>query len=216
MTNIVFIAPPAAGKGSMSELLQKEYHYTHISTGDLLREKAKENNEFGHKIKDLIDQGKFASDEDITRLLKEKLLELQEQPFILDGYPRNLEQAKILDEILKESGKDIIVIYLSISDEHSMKRALGRLSCPKCKAGYNSYEKEFQPLKEGICDHCGTTLEKRVDDTEDTYKERLKTYYEKTNPLIAYYKDKNLLTEINVERSTKEIFADIVSLIEEA
>lgn len=213
MKNLVFIAPPAAGKGTVSSLLEKEYGYAHISTGDLLREKAGEDTEFGHKIKALINEGIFASDEDITRLLREKLAELKDKPFILDGYPRNLNQAEILDGILKEANKEIMVISLEIGEATSMKRALGRVSCPKCKAGYNIYT-ELKPKVEGICDVCGTALTHRADDTEETYKARLATYYKQTNPLLEYYKEKGILQTVNAECTANELFERVVSKID--
>ena len=195
MKNIIFIAPPAAGKGTQSELLVKKYGYTHISTGDLLRSEIAKQSEIGKNIKELMDSGNLISDEIVSKLLKDKLSSL-DGPFILDGYPRNLTQIGMLDKILKEINKKIdLVIYLDVPYDILINRVLLRLSCPKCSRSYHKIN--LKPKKEWICDDCQVELVSRSDDTEETFKNRYQTYIDNTSPLLNYYKEKNMLEIID-------------------
>ena len=195
MKNIIFIAPPAAGKGTQSDLLVKKYGYTHISTGDLLRSEIAKQSEIGKNIKELMDSGNLISDEIVSKLLKDKLSSL-DGPFILDGYPRNLTQIGMLDKILKEINKKIdLVIYLDVPYDILMNRVLLRLSCPKCSRSYHKIN--LKPKKEWICDDCQVELVSRSDDTEETFKNRYQTYIDNTSPLLNYYKEKNMLEIID-------------------
>lgn len=195
MKNIIFIAPPAAGKGTQSDLLVKKYGYTHISTGDLLRSEIAKQSEIGKNIKELMDSGNLISDEIVSKLLKDKLSSL-DGPFILDGYPRNLTQIGMLDKILKEINKKIdLVIYLDVPYDILINRVLLRLSCPKCSRSYHKIN--LKPKKEWICDDCQVELVSRSDDTEETFKNRYQTYIDNTSPLLNYYKEKNMLEIID-------------------
>ena len=195
MKNIIFIAPPAAGKGTQSDLLVKKYGYTHISTGDLLRSEIAKQSEIGKNIKELMDSGNLISDEIVSKLLKEKLSSL-DGPFILDGYPRNLTQTVMLDKILNEINKKIdLVIYLDVPYDILINRVLLRLSCPKCSRSYHKIN--LKPKKEWICDDCQVELVSRSDDTEETFKNRYQTYIDNTSPLLNYYKEKNMLEIID-------------------
>ena len=216
MKNIIFIAPPAAGKGTQSDLLVEKYGYIHISTGDLLRSEVASESELGKKLKDIMASGELVSDDITTELLKKRLLQddVKEHGFILDGYPRNLNQADTLDEILSELNiKDIIAIYLDMDEVTAMHRALGRVTCPNCKRGYNIYEEIMKPKVDNICDSCGSTLEHRSDDNEDTFKIRFNTYLENTSPLLDYYKNKDLLSVIDNSGTPDETFNKIESVI---
>ena len=213
MKNVIFIAPPAAGKGTQSELLVKNYNYTHISTGDLLREKQNDGSDLGNQIKELLKTGDLISDEIVTKLLKEKLESIS-GPFILDGYPRNTFQANLLNSILNELNLNIeAVIYLNVDETIAMKRALGRITCPKCNRTYNKYDNSKKPKKDSICDDCGVELTSRSDDNEETFKIRFKTYLDNTKPLLDYYEERNLLYVINKINTPDETFESIKSVI---
>ena len=213
MKNVIFIAPPAAGKGSQSEILVREYNYNHISTGDLLREKQKESSPLGEKIKSLLQSGALVDDDIVTELLKEKLSSIN-GPFILDGYPRNIKQANILNELLNELDKEIgAVIYLNVDRDTAMKRALGRISCPKCNKIYNKYNKPMMPKVSGICDNCGETLVGRSDDNEESFKVRFDTYIENTKPLLDYYKELGKLVVIDKNETPSETFIEVKKVI---
>lgn len=212
MKNLILIAPPAAGKGTLSEALVKEFNYTHISTGDLLREKQNDGTELGNEIKELMQSGSLVSDEIVTTLLKNKLSSIS-GPFILDGYPRNLKQADILDNLLSDLSLSIgKVIYINVSKEVAMERALGRISCSKCNKIYNKYNPEMMPSKEGVCDVCGGELIGRSDDNEESFKVRFDTYVNNTKPLMDYYEEKGLLY-ITSASTSKEVFEEAKKVI---
>ena len=211
--NIIFIAPPASGKGTQSELLVKEFGYQHISTGDLLRDKQNDGTELGFRIKSLLASGKLVDDETVTLLLKEKLNSIS-GPFILDGYPRNLKQASILDNLLNELNKKIdVVIYLNVDENIAMKRALGRISCKECGKIYNKYFDEMIPNVEGVCDICKGELISRSDDNEESFKIRFNTYLDNTKPLLDYYKKENKLVVIDKISTPEETFNEIKKVI---
>ena len=201
--NILFIAPPAAGKGTFSDLIKNKYGYTHISTGDLLREEVKSGSELGKMLSDKMSKGELISDDLIKEILEKKLETINKnKPFIMDGYPRTIEQAKAYEEILEKLSLDLgKVIYLKIDKETGLKRVLGRLTCPKCKKGYNKLTGYNMPKVEWVCDECNVELESRKDDTEEAYNVRYDTYMRETQPLIDYFKNKGNLIEID---STKD------------
>lgn len=189
MKNVLFIAPPAGGKGTLSDELVNKFGYIHISTGDLLREVDK-SSELGIMVNELISNGQLVPDDIVLALLKEKLETIGDNAFILDGYPRNIEQAYALDDVLKELGLTLdYAIELDVPFDVLLKRAIGRVSCPKCKATFNTFFK--QPKEEGICDLCGTELFHRTDDNEDTFRVRYETYLNNSEPLISYYEKTN-------------------------
>ena len=186
MKNVILIAAPAAGKGTEAAKLKEQYNLPHISTGDLLRAAVERGDERGNMINELISNGKFVSDEIVLELLKEKILDPTcENGYILDGFPRNIEQAEAYDKILNELSKNIgVVIVLDIDKEIAKSRISGRQSCPRCGKVYNINNPEMTPVREGLCDICNVELTRRKDDTPETYEERYNTYLEKTEPLI--------------------------------
>lgn len=202
MKNILFIAPPAGGKGTMSDLLVENFGYVHISTGDLLRELDK-TTPLGIEVANLMKEGKLVSDEIVLELLKNKLISIGNAPFILDGCPRNLYQAEALESLLPELKTSLdLVIELTVPYDITLQRAIGRISCPKCKATFNKFFKK--PVVENICDKCGEELVSRSDDNEETYKMRYDTYMKETSPLIEYYKSKDKLVSIDGINNTYE------------
>lgn len=216
MKNIIFVAAPAAGKGTISAKVCTEYNIPHISTGDLLRNEIAASSKIGMEIKSAMARGEFVSDEVITKLLK-KRLEAKDckKGFILDGYPRNISQAKTYDNILKELNYDEgLVVFLDIDKSLAMKRALSRVVCSKCGLSYNLINKEYAPLKEGICDNCGSSLKTRSDDNEESFINRFDTFMKETYPLLEYYEKKGNLLKIKVDNiTTDDIFYEIKKVI---
>ena len=216
MKNMIFIAPPAAGKGTISAKVCTEYNIPHISTGDLLRNEIANGSKIGLEIKDAMAKGNFVSDEVITKLLKKRLSSKDSKKgFILDGYPRNIMQAKTYDNILKELNyEDGLVVFLDIDKNLAMKRALSRVVCSKCGLSYNLINKEYAPIKEGICDNCKAPLKTRSDDNEESFINRFDTYMKETYPLIEFYEKKGNLLKIKVDDMTvDEIFDEIKKVI---
>ena len=216
MKNIIFVAAPAAGKGTISAKVCTEYNIPHISTGDLLRNEIAASSKIGMEIRSAMARGEFVSDEVITKLLK-KRLEAKDckKGYILDGYPRNISQAKTYDNILKELNYDEgLVVFLDIDKSLAMKRALSRVVCSKCGLSYNLINKEYAPLKEGICDNCGSSLKTRSDDNEESFINRFDTFMKETYPLLEYYEKKGNLLKIKVDNiTTDDIFDEIKKVI---
>lgn len=217
MKNIIFLAPPAAGKGTLSEMLVEKYGYGHISTGDLLREEIKNGTEIGKQAESLMKEGKFVSDDVIIELIKNRITKSDcENGYILDGFPRTLVQAKKYDELLNELNKELgVVIYIDIDKDVAMKRACSRITCPKCGRIYNKYSSEMKPKTEGICDDCHVSLTSRADDSEETFIKRFDEYVNKTMPLYEYYKNKGVLKVINAHESKFDTFNEAVKVLED-
>ena len=216
MKNIIFIAPPAAGKGTQAKLVSSEYNIPHISTGDLLREEMANETEIGLSIKKDMDSGNLVSDEVITTLLKNRITSKDcLNGFILDGYPRNLAQAKIYNNLLDKLNIDKgVVIYFNIDKETALKRTLSRIICPNCGSSYNLLIKDLKPQKENICDRCNHELKSRTDDTEEVFQHRFDTYINSTKDLIEYYKNLGLLYEIEVsDKSAETIFEEVKEIL---
>ena len=216
MKNIIFIAPPAAGKGTQSKLVSEEYNIPHISTGDLLREEATKDTELGKSIKNDMEQGNLVSDEVITTLLKNRItMKDCQNGYILDGYPRNIAQAKIYNDLLDELGYDKgVVIFFDIDKERALKRTISRITCPNCGSSYNLLVEELKPKKENICDRCNHELKVRSDDTEEVFIHRFDTYINSTKELIEYYKDLGLLHTIEVlDKSAESIFNEVKKVL---
>jgi len=219
---IVMLGAPGAGKGTYaSKVLAPELHVPHISTGDLLREAVANQTELGLKAKEFMDKGEFVPDELVIDLLKERLSKDDAQNgFILDGFPRNIEQAEMLDKIT-----DIdVVLNVRLADEIIIKKIAGRRICKKCGNIYNVADiregdlvmPPLLPEKEGICDKCGGELYQRDDDQESVVRERLKIYYEKTAPLIDFYEKRGLVKNIDVNGSPDIMRPIILKLIGKA
>lgn len=215
MKNIIFIAPPAAGKGTQSDLLKRNYGYVHISTGDLLRNEVASGSELGQELADIMQSGALVSDDIVTRLLNNRLMKSDcKNGFILDGYPRNINQAKKLNDLLDDLNIKIeAAIYLDMDEELAMHRALGRITCPNCGRGYNKYEEVLKPKEMGICDDCKIELISRSDDNEETFKERFNTYIENTKPLLDYYRESGILYVVDNSGTPEDTFNKIESVI---
>ena len=219
MKNIIFIAPPAAGKGTQSKLISTEYNIPHISTGDLLRDEVASGSAMGQFLKEEMDRGGLISDDTMVNLLRTRISQVDcNNGYILDGYPRNVEQAKIYDNLMQELGKDIgMVIFMDIDREVALKRTLSRIVCSSCGASYNREVKELRPAIDGFCDKCGHVLEVRSDDSMETFVNRFDTYIAQTKPLIDYYRNRGILQELRIEESDsdQDVFNNLKSIIGE-
>lgn len=194
--HIIIFGPPGAGKGTLSSQILKAYpEINHISTGDIFRENLRNQTPLGLKAKDYIDKGELVPDNLTNELVKDKLEKLGDKPWLLDGYPRNLNQAKALSKITKID----YVIVLKVDEDIIIKRILGRYSCLNCGEIYNKYF--MKPKKEGICDKCGASIkfEQRSDDNEETLRNRLNLYKENATPILDYYRKKGKVKEINYD-----------------
>jgi len=215
MKNIMFIAPPAAGKGTQAELVVEKYHIPHISTGDILREISKEDSEIGEYVRETLASGQLVKDEITYQLIEDRLAKDDcKNGYIIDGFPRNIDQAYKYDEILKRLGYDIgNVIYLNIDKKTLEKRITGRRLCENCNAIYNINDPKQTPKEESVCDVCGGKLYQRTDDNLESFQTRYQTYEEKTSPIIEHYKEMNVLREINGDDTIENIFKQIEEII---
>ena len=219
MKSIILIAAPAAGKGTEAAILKEQYNMPHISTGDLLRAAREDGSERAKIIAKHQDEGSFVPFEIVMELLKERIMMPDcDNGYILDGFPRDVKQADAYAEILKETGKDLgYVIVIDIDKNLAAARIAGRLSCPECKAVYNttSTDKELLPEVEGICNKCGAKLVKRADDNEETYMERYNAYLEKTAPLIEYYEKLGVVKYVDGNKGKDFTHEQIVKILGE-
>ena len=188
MKNLVLIAPPGAGKGTQAKMLCEKFNLVHISVGDLLR------NQNDESLKEKMKKGILIDDNTILNLMKKRLNEDDiTNGFILDGFPRNLNQAKALDGIISDIN---VVIYLEVPKEELLNRIMGRVICTKCGHVYNNLIEKLKPINNDICDICNSKLEKRIDDTVDIFLNRYDTYIKETQPVLEFYKNKGNLYKI--------------------
>lgn len=215
-TELIFLGAPASGKGTQTKKLSKELNLPHVDTGSMLRAEIAKGSEEGLTAKGYMDKGALVPIEIVAAIIKKRLNETDCQDgFILDGYPRSIEQAealaKVLDEINTGVEHSLKVINIDVNKDLLIERIVTRRLCKNCGKIYNT---KFMPSKkEGICDDCGSELYQRNDDTEATAKNRLDTYNEQTQPLIKFYADKNLLHNINGNKSVDEIYKDILEIL---
>ena len=217
MKNIMFIAPPAAGKGTQAELVVEKYEIPHISTGNILREISKEDSEIGKYVQETLASGKLVKDDITYQLIEERLKKEDcQNGYIIDGFPRNIEQAYEYDKILKRLGYEVgNVIYINVDKNVLEKRITGRRICENCNTIYNINDENNSPQVESICDNCGGKLYQRSDDNLEAFETRYQMYEEKTQPIIDYYKKKNVLIEIDGNDSVENIFVKIDNAIKE-
>ncbi|MDD3885747.1 MAG: adenylate kinase [Victivallaceae bacterium] len=207
--NLIFIGAPGAGKGTISGVLLEKYPLVHISTGDILRDEIKRDTELGRQAAGLMKDGKLVPDEVVAGMVRARLAQKDcDNGFILDGFPRTVNQADLLAAALKDLGRPLDrVVYLKVDDELLLQRLTARQGCRKCGAIYN---KLFMPSKKpGVCDACGGELFQRPDDSLETAKNRLAVFYKQTSPLIEYYdRQGKLLTLTATDKD------ELVALIE--
>jgi adenylate kinase len=212
--NLVFLGPPGSGKGTQANMLSQKFLIPCISTGDLLRKEVENKTEIGLLANYYIEKGDLVSDEIVIEIIKKTIIDKHcESGFILDGFPRNIQQALNLQNMLLSVGKKINkVINFNIDDDSVIKRISGRFFCKECKAIYNNFFKT--PKKENICDVCGSNnFDIRKDDNESTVKNRLVVYHNSTKKLIEFYEKNNLLISVDATRITTLLFEELVELI---
>lgn len=204
------MGPPGAGKGTQAEVLVKELNIAHISTGDMFRAAISKGTDMGKKAKEFMDKGELVPDEVVIGMVKDRLGEEDcKKGFLLDGFPRTVEQAKALDTTVENLGIKLNgVINIVVPLERLMDRLTGRRVCKGCGASYHVIFNP--PQKEGVCNSCQGELYQRSDDNEESVGTRLKAYENNTKPLIDYYKDKGLLLDINGDQEIKQVLADIL------
>jgi adenylate kinase len=210
---ILFLGPPGAGKGTQSKRVAKYFNIPHLSSGDLLREAVKNHTPAGLEAKSYIDKGVLVPDPVLIAMFKEVLHKPEcAKGFVLDGFPRNLAQAKNLDALLEELKLNLTaVINLQVNPKLIMERIIGRRVCTKCKAEY--HVKFAPPAVPEICDNCGSHLSHRSDDKPELVALRLEVYDQETAPLIEYYDRQLLLRTVDGEGDLDEIFADILQTL---
>lgn len=214
----IFLGPPACGKGTQTEKLAKYFGFPHIDTGSLLRAEIKAETEDGKIAKKFIDKGMLVPPELVGTIIKNRLSQPDcKDGFILDGYPRSLEQAEILEDIKtnldKDEDVDFRAIYFDLDENVLLSRIVNRRSCSNCGEIYNL---KFKPTKvEGICDKCGGALVQRKDDNEEIAKTRFDIYFNQTAPLIDYYKNKKVLKTIDADGSIDDVWTKLKELVKD-
>ena len=207
---VIILGAPGAGKGTQAETLVKEFSLVHVSTGDLFREALAKGTELGLKAKEYMEKGVLVPDELTTSMVLERIA--SENNVLLDGFPRNVNQAATLDEALAGQSKGIDrVVYVRVSEEELIKRLGGRWICRQCQAPYNAASSP--PKVAGVCDRCGGELYQRADDRPETVKKRLEVYFAETAPVIDYYQKAGKLLEIDGEGSVADISARAVAAL---
>jgi adenylate kinase len=211
--NLILFGPPGAGKGTQADRLQSDFRLPFISTGDMLRENVKQGTELGKQAKKYMDAGELVPDDLIVAMAAERLKQEDARDgFILDGFPRTLEQAKALDKQLSELGRRITAaLLIDVPDEEVVRRISGRRVC--VKAGHNYHVIFDPPKREGICDQDGSRLVQRDDDKPEVVRKRLQVYHEQTEPLIDYYDHQGLMRRIDGTRSPAEVHDHIRAVI---
>ena len=214
---LIFLGPPACGKGTQTNKLAEYLGFPQIDTCSLLRAEIASGSENGKIAKGFIDKGQLVPVELVGAIIKDRLKKDDcKNGFILDGFPRSVEQADMLEDIKKEidgdSEVDFRATYFDLDTDILISRIVNRRSCPKCGEIYNLKFKA--PKNEGKCDVCGTELTQRKDDNEETAKARFETYFRETAPLIDYYKDKNVLSTINADGSIDEVWERLLQVVE--
>ncbi|MBQ6353000.1 MAG: adenylate kinase [Lentisphaeria bacterium] len=191
--NLIFLGAPGAGKGTIAKEMIDKYRIAHISTGDILRGEVAAQTPAGKQAEALMKAGQLVPDELVAGMVRRRIAEPDcKRGFILDGFPRTIRQAELLEDALRELKLDIdAVLYLEVDDDTLLRRLTARLNCRKCDAIYNKISRP--PKQEGVCDVCGGELFQRPDDSLETAKSRLKVFYSQTAPLVDYYRKNGLL-----------------------
>ncbi len=212
--NVVFLGPPGAGKGTQAEAISKQAGLKHISTGDVLRAAVEAGTPVGLKAKKYMEKGLLVPDEVVVDIVAERISKNgRAKSFLLDGFPRNLNQAKVLDETLKRINSKLdVVFYFAVSEETAIARLTGRWICPGCGANY--HQAYMPPQKSGICDKCGKALQQRPDDKVETVKERLEVYKKQTADLIEYYERQGLLKKVSADRGVEEVYREVIKALD--
>lgn len=211
--NLILFGPPGAGKGTQAERLRKDFELPYVATGDMLRANVKEQTDLGKKAKEYMDAGDLVPDDLIVAMARDRLSQDDAQDgFILDGFPRTIDQAKVLDEQLSDLGRRVTAaLLIDVPDKEVIRRLSGRRMC--VKAGHN-YHVEFDPPKhDGVCDQDGSRLVQREDDKPEVIENRLRVYHEHTKPLVDYYDERGLMRRIDGTRDAADVHGHIRAVI---
>lgn len=210
---IILLGPPGAGKGTQAQSISNHYNIPHISTGDIFRHNISEKTDLGNLAKSYMDKGLLVPDDVTIKLIEKRLNESDTlKGFLLDGFPRTVNQAKALDKILLKKGEKITkALYINVPKDHIVERMSGRRMCFSCGASYHT--KYSPPLVENICDNCGDRLKQRNDDKKETVLERLDIYEFQTKPLIDFYDKKSILIEVNGAQAINLVFENILKVL---
>lgn len=210
---IIMLGAPGAGKGTQAKMIAEKYGLPHISTGDIFRANIKNGTELGKEAKEYMDKGLLVPDELTVRLLLDRVAQDDcKNGYVLDGFPRTIPQAEVLDEKLSELGEKVdYAINVDVPDENIVNRMSGRRACLNCGATYHIVS--IPPKKEGICDVCASALVLRDDDRPETVQNRLKVYHEQTQPLIDFYEKKGVLRSVDGTLPMEEVFTAITKIL---
>lgn len=210
---IIMLGAPGAGKGTQAKMIAEKYGIPHVSTGDIFRANIKNGTELGMEAKKYMDQGLLVPDELTVKILLDRVAQPDcEKGYVLDGFPRNIPQANVLDKALTELGDSIdYAVNVDVPDENIVKRMSGRRACLSCGATYHIVN--VPPKAEGICDACGKELVLRDDDKPETVQNRLKVYHEQTQPLIDFYTEKGVLKTVDGTMEMKDVFEAITAIL---
>jgi adenylate kinase len=203
--NIILIGPPGSGKGTQAKILEERHDMKQLSSGDMLRAAVSEGTEIGKKAKSFMEAGELVPDDLVVEIVTDQIEKLGDKGVILDGFPRNVHQAEVLDQMLDKRDRNIDrVLVVEVSDDMLVERIAGRYTCANCGEGY--HDKFKQPETDGVCDKCGSTeFIRRPDDNPDTVRNRLDVYHEQTKPLIDYYAKQDKVRVIDGEQPIEEV-----------
>lgn len=211
---IVLMGAPGAGKGTQARLISQRFGWPQISTGDILREIALSDTPLGQHVKQVQASGQLVSDDILAEIIQERTRRPDCQDgYILDGFPRTIRQAELLDRLATEPGNELLVMNFTVGRETLIQRLAGRRICPQCKAVYHLHVQP--PQRDEVCDRCGTPLHLRSDDMPEAISRRLDVYEENTALVIAYYRERGNLVDLDGGRPTDEVFQDVLRVIEE-
>jgi adenylate kinase len=206
---LVLLGPPGGGKGTQAKKLAEEYGLIHYSTGEILREEVRRGTETGRRVRAIMEAGDLVPDELMGRIVRSRLETVNGEGCILDGYPRNLAQARFLEEA--RGGRPLLVVNIAVPDNRLVERLSGRRFCPRCGKLYNT---RFSPPREAeVCDLCGVQLERRKDDHESVIQERLRVYAEETHPVVDFYRNGGTYFEVDGDAGADEVFSRIHRLV---
>jgi len=203
--NIILIGPPGSGKGTQAKILEQRDGLKQLSSGDMLRDAVSEGTEIGQKAKSYMEAGELVPDDLVVEIVTDQIEKQGDKGFVLDGFPRNVHQAEVLDQMLEERGRRINrVLVIEVSDDRLVERVSGRFTCANCGEGYHDTFK--QPAVDGVCDKCGSTeFTRRPDDNAETVRNRLEVYHDQTKPLIDYYEAQDKVRRIDGEQPIEDV-----------
>ncbi|ATX78807.1 Adenylate kinase [Mariprofundus aestuarium] len=211
--NIIFFGPPGVGKGTQGERLASEKGIQHMAMGDILRAAVRDGTEAGLKAKTFMDGGKLVPDEVVVAMIEDRIAADKNAGFLLDGFPRNVAQAKSLDAMLAKHGVAIDrIVFLDAPEQSLIDRLCGRLICRGC--GFGFHRQYSPPQKSGYCDRCGGELYQRDDDREDVIAHRLEVYHEQTAPLLSYYQQRDGFTSLDASGEMDAVYAVLKQAVE--